>query len=108
MRLLVDNQLPPALASWPRDQGHDAVHVADAGLERLDDGELWLHAVAEERIVVSKDEDFLYLASLAASGRLLWVRLGNCRNAALIAAFSQSMQTITAAFASDQRVVELV
>lgn len=72
MRLLVDNQLPPALAIWLRDQGHDALHVFDVGLARVDDRALWSHAVSDARIVVSKDEDFLYLANQPdGTGRLL-------------------------------------
>ena len=32
MRFLVDNQLPPSLARWLRDRGHDAEHVFESGL----------------------------------------------------------------------------
>lgn len=32
MRFLVDAQLPPALARWLTERGHDAVHVLDLGL----------------------------------------------------------------------------
>jgi predicted nuclease of predicted toxin-antitoxin system len=33
MRFLVDAQLPPALAAWIRDQGHEATAVRDIGLQ---------------------------------------------------------------------------
>ena len=36
MKFLVDNQLPPALAGWLCDRGHDAVHafeVVEAAFE---------------------------------------------------------------------------
>ena len=60
-------------------------------------------------IVVSKDEDFLYLTNQPdEAGRFLWLRLGNCRNDALIAAFSSSFDTIVAAFDSGESVVELI
>jgi predicted nuclease of predicted toxin-antitoxin system len=69
----------------------------------------WSRALAHDRIVVSKDEDFLYLTNQPGdAGRFLWVRLGNCRNDALIAAFSSSFDTIVAAFDSGQSVVELI
>ena len=98
MRFLVDNQLPPSLARWLRDRGHEAEHVFESGLHLLDDRALWERALADARIVVSKDEDFLYLSSQPNdAGRFLWVRLGNCRNDALIAAFSASFDTIIAA-----------
>jgi predicted nuclease of predicted toxin-antitoxin system len=109
MRFLVDNQFPPSLARWLRDRGHDAEHVFESGLHLLDDRALWARALADARIVISKDEDFLYLANLPGdAGRFLWVRLGNCRNDALLAAFSASFDTIIAAFDSGQIVVELI
>lgn len=109
MRFLVDNQLPPSLARWLRDRGYEAEHVFERGLHLLDDRALWALALADARIVVSKDEDFLYLSSQPNdAGRFLWVRLGNCRNDALLAAFSASFDTIAAAFDSGQTVVELI
>jgi uncharacterized protein with PIN domain len=36
MRFLVDNQLPPSLARWLRDRGHDAEHVFESGLHLLE------------------------------------------------------------------------
>jgi len=108
MRFLVDNQLPPALAVFLRDHGHDAIHVFEHGLDHQADQSLWEHATSTHRIVVSKDEDFLYLANRPGDiGRLLWVRLGNCRNAMLIDAFSKSLTAVTAAFEDGQQVVEL-
>jgi predicted nuclease of predicted toxin-antitoxin system len=109
MRFLVDNQLPPSLARWLRDRGYDAAHVFESGLHLLDDRDLWARSLSDARIIVSKDEDFLYLANQPGdAGRFLWVRLGNCRNDALLAAFSMSFDTITAAFDSGQSVVELI
>jgi predicted nuclease of predicted toxin-antitoxin system len=109
MRFLVDNQLPPSLARWLRDRGHDAEHVFASCLHLLDDRALWARALADDRIVVSKDEDFLFLAGQPGDrGRFLWVRLGNCRNDALIAAFATSFDTIIAAFDSGEIVVELI
>ena len=80
-----------------------------SGLHLLDDRDLWARALADGRIVVSKDEDFLYLSSQpGAAGRFLWARLGNCRNDALLTAFARSFDTIVAAFESGETVVELI
>jgi hypothetical protein len=38
---------------------------------------------------------------------MIWVRLGNCRNAALLAAFDRTREALLEAIASGQRVVEL-
>ena len=109
MRFLVDNQLPPSPARWLRDRRHDADHVFESGLHLLDDRDLWARALADARILISKDEDFLYLSSQpGVAGRLLWVRLGNCRNDALLKAFAGSFDTIVAAFDSGETVVELI
>jgi len=108
MKFLVDNQLPLALADHLRGWGLDCAHVLELGLERSDDLEIWRRAAAEARIVVSKDEDFLPLAGRSGDqGRLIWVRLGNCRNAALLAAFESAREALLSAIASGQRIIEL-
>jgi predicted nuclease of predicted toxin-antitoxin system len=59
-------------------------------------------------VVVSKDEDFVFLANRPSDrGRLVWVRLGNCRNAALVAAFDRTLDTVVEALASGQRIIEI-
>jgi len=107
VKFLVDNQLPGELARWLVSQGHDAEHVLDRGQGQTDDRQLWSEALAEDRIMVSKDEDFFILAMrVDDSGKLLWLRVGNCRTAALIAAFEKSLSAILAAFGEGQRIVE--
>ena len=77
MKFLVDNQLPPALAQYLRKRGFDCEHVLDIGLAEALDIEICRYAEAQERIIVSKDEDFLYLASQSkVKIRLLWGQLG--------------------------------
>ncbi len=108
MKFLVDHQLPVALARWLAAQRTDTVHVLDAGLDTTPDADIWDRAVAEGRIVVSKDADFFHLANRVRDpGRLLWVRVGNCRTAALLARFSTLWPDIQTAFASGQRIVEV-
>ena len=108
MKLLVDNQLPQALAAHLRSWGLDCLHVLDVGLNTADDPAVWNWAATESRIVVSKDEDFLLLAARPGdTGRMIWVRLGNCRNAVLLAAFDRTRDPLMHAIASGQRVIEL-
>ena len=88
MKFLLDNQLPKELARWLVNQGRDAEHVLDRGQGQTEDRQLWREASAEDRIMVSKDEDFFILAMrVDDSGKLLWLRVGNCRTAALIVSF---------------------
>jgi len=108
MRFVVDNQLPPRLSKFLDEAGHDSVHVAMVGMDTADDRALWAWALREDRIVVSKDEDLLFLANQPGDkGRLIWVRLGNCRRDALVEAFARSLPAVVAAIAEGQRVVEI-
>jgi predicted nuclease of predicted toxin-antitoxin system len=108
MKLLIDNQLPLQLSVHLRGMGDQCEHVLELGLDEADDLTLWSHAAQSGRIVVSKDEDFVFLANRPGdAGRLIWVRLGNCRNAPLLAAFGRAHQDIAHAIESGQRVIEL-
>jgi len=108
VKFLIDNQLPRALAEHLSNRGHDCQHVLDAGLADASDISICRYAEAQERILISKDEDFLYLANRPKSAiRLVWVRLGNCRKAALFAAFDRFWPTIESCFAAGDRVVEI-
>lgn len=109
MRLLIDNQLPVALSRRLSELGHDVQHVVQVGLDEAADADVWRHAITDRRVVVSKDEDFVYLANRPGDqGRLIWVRLGNCRRAALLKAFEHALQAIEEALGSGQRIVELI
>ena len=108
MNCLVDNQLPAALSRFLTASGHPSQHVLDIALDEAMDTPVWDYAKTHDLIVVSTDEDFFHLAQRPNdTGKLLWVRLGNCRNDALLAAFQTELPNIEQAFASGQRIVEL-
>jgi predicted nuclease of predicted toxin-antitoxin system len=108
VKFLVDNQLPAALARFLTAQGHDAQHVLDLRLDEADDPAIWRHAVSEARVVVSKDGDFLHLATRPdAATALVWVRLPNCRKQALLAAFERALPALVTALEAGNRVVEI-
>lgn len=60
MKFLIDAHLPGRLAGYLEAQGHDAIHVATLprGFE-TSDAEITAWADADERVVVSKDADFV-------------------------------------------------
>ena len=77
-------------------------------MRETDDVVIWRHAAGADMVVVSKDEDFYYLAtSPGNSGRLLWVRVGNCRRQALFEVFGRNLKNIVEAFESGTLIVEL-
>jgi predicted nuclease of predicted toxin-antitoxin system len=79
MKFLADMAISQSTVLWLRQQGHDAYHVRDEGMQRSLDQEILAKARAEERILLTLDLDFGYL--MAVSGAvlpsLIIFRLGN-------------------------------
>ena len=108
MTFLVDNQLPQALARFLVSRGHQAEHVLDLGMDEADDRAIWDYAGKNQRVIVTKDEDFISLSLQSwAKNQVVWVRLGNCRTPALLAAFETALPKLTQALQQGDRVVEL-
>ena len=83
-RFLVDAQLPPILAQW-------------------------LRALKTGAAIITKDEGFSNRSVLAnVASTIVWIRLGNCRNMALIAAIDRAMSTVEQSIAAGDRVIELI
>lgn len=66
MRFLVDECLPLSTAAALRATGHDALHVAEVGLQGAPDHAVMASAAADERILLSADTDF---GELLATGK---------------------------------------
>ena len=108
MKFLVDNQLPEALCGFLKANGHQSDHVLDLRMDEASDIEIWSYAANGNWIVVSKDEDFLHLANRQGdTGKLLWVRIGNCRKPSLLQAFDRELSGIVRAFNEGIRIVEI-
>jgi len=75
MKLLIDNDLSSVLAEALREGDYDVVHVREIGLRDAPDGLIVARAVAENRVIVSRDNDFGTLPTLGAHGRTSLVLL---------------------------------
>lgn len=108
MNFLIDAQLPPALATRLRAAGHAAVPVTEVLPGNAPDIDLINHAAAQRQVIISKDADFVQLAAQARLPvQLLWVRLGNCGNRALIERLMATLPDLLSGLDSRAAVVEL-
>ena len=81
-RLLLDQNLAPALVRRLADLYPGSAHVRELGLAAADDEAVWAHAAAHGFTIVTKDDDFRQRSVLrGAPPGVIWVRLGNCRTA---------------------------
>jgi predicted nuclease of predicted toxin-antitoxin system len=81
-RLLLDQNLAPALARRLADLYPGSAHVREFGLQAADDEAVWTRAAAHGFMIVTKDDDFRQRSVLhGAPPRVIWLRLGNCRTA---------------------------
>ena len=107
-RFLVDAQLPPALAKKIAAMGHEAAHVLDVGLLECSDSQIWDYALENGAVIITKDEDFAIRASVSkAPPSIVWVRIGNCPNARLLAWFAAELPSVIAALGSGTCLVEI-
>lgn len=109
MTLLVDNQLPVALARYLAANGWECKHVQDVGLEAAEDRTIWQYAKDKGVTIVTKDEDFQALANRQGTipPQVVWVRLGNCRKAALLESFSKVLPRLREMLDAGDAVIEI-
>ncbi|WP_145984259.1 DUF5615 family PIN-like protein [Bradyrhizobium nitroreducens] len=106
---MIDAQLPPALAEAMRRAGYDAAHVAEFGMANALDRVIWNEAISRAAVLVTKDRDFSLLRTAKRQGPIvLWVRVGNIDNRALIRQFLAAMPQIVEAVARGEAVIEFV
>ena len=96
MRFIIDAQLPFSLKKMLVDFGHDAIHTDDLGdKERTSDNEIREVSENQNRIVISKDSDFVdsfYVKGIPK--KLLIISTGNIKNSELFSLFSKNIEKI--------------
>ena len=108
MRFLVDAHLPMRLVYWLRERGHDVIHTRELPRKnKTDDVDIIKLSIAQDRTVVSKDEDFYkYFILKGQPPKLLMLTMGNIDNRGLIVLFERNIDQIEADL-TDNKVVEL-
>ena len=107
-RLRRNRQLPAALARFLTSRGVECQHVLDIGLSDATDAVIWEYAGRNHFVVISKDDDFLYLANTRLKkARSIWIRLGNCRTSVLLDAIAAVWPRIEAGLKAGDRIIEV-
>ena len=85
MRIWVDAQMSPMIATWiSSNYAVSAVAIRDLGLSDAEDTEIFEAARQENAVVMTKDSDFvLLLDKLGPPPQIIWVTCGNTSNARL-------------------------
>ena len=96
MKFLIDAQLPKSLSDFLNSKGFDSIHTLDLpNKNKTKDKQIAQIATEENRIVISKDNDFLesYLVK-SEPNKLIIVRTGNIPNNHLIQIFNKNLDLI--------------
>ena len=102
MKLLLDQNLSPHLATDLQDRYPGTTHVRELGFERAPDPQIWDFAKQEGFVILSKDADFHQLSFLYGHPpKVIWVSLGNCTTTAIRGALQSAAEDI-AAFEADE------
>jgi predicted nuclease of predicted toxin-antitoxin system len=64
LRFLLDMGISQSVASWLKSRGHEAVHLNDEGLFKLEDSFILEKAINENRIILTTDLDFGQLLAI--------------------------------------------
>ena len=88
--------LSPGLAVWLGQQGHEAIHAGQAGLDRSSDVEVLVRARSEQRIVVTADLDYPRLLAWMQAEKpgLILFRGGNYSEQDTIKRIARVLETV--------------
>lgn len=107
MKFLVHQNLPIGLLPVLGSMGHHARHVKLMGISQASDATIWAIGAADDRIIVSKDADFLTLARSSSAGALLRLAVGNCSNQGLYSIIRARLDSAVLWLENGERVVEI-
>lgn len=96
MKFLVDAQLPVRLAQFLQANGYDTLHTRDLPLQNAtSDTEINNIAIVQERVVITKDSDFVdSFMTIQKPSKLLLISTGNISNSELEQIFKHNLSTL--------------
>lgn len=108
MKFLVDAHLPKRLSQALNNKGHDAIHTLDLpGGNTTKDSDINSVSLNEQRIVISKDSDFIESLLISSKPyKLLYIATGNISNKVLQHLLEENIAEIENAL-TVHRLVEL-
>lgn len=100
MRFLVNAHLPRMLVNHLKEKGRDAIHTRDLPRgNRSVDSEIISGSVSEQRILITKDSDFVDSFLLRRQPfKLLLITTGNIANKDLVPLLLRNLEQIETAF----------
>ena len=109
MKFIVDAHFPKRLATWLVKYGEDAIHTTDLPDKNFTSDKVIIQiAEKENRIVISKDNDFIQYRILHNQPeRLLMVTTGNIINKVLLQLFEVNFPAIRQLFEEGKKVIEI-
>src|SRR5437667_1223121 len=110
MKLWLDAQLSPEMASWIAKQfAIEAVPVRDVGLRDASDVQIFEAAKQADVVLLTKDSDFSHLIErLGSPPRIIWLRCGNTSNERLREIFQRTLHNALALLEAGEVLVEIV
>ncbi|MBP9884960.1 MAG: DUF5615 family PIN-like protein [Leptospiraceae bacterium] len=102
-KFIIDANLPRRLARWLKEKGYDCIHTLELPEKNLtEDDFVNMISMKEQRIVVSKDKDFLNSFLLKREPyKLILITAGNLPNDELISIFEKSLESMLNILESD-------
>lgn len=97
MKFIVDAQLPIRLARLLKNTGYDTLHTRDLPQQNAtSDSTINAISIQEERIVITKDTDFVgSFLTIQQPYKLLLITTGNIKNSELEVLFMANLATLT-------------
>ena len=109
MNIWLDAHLSPALAAWMNARFEVTVTMLrDLGLRDSSDRDVFLAARKAGAVVMTKDEDFVYLLEeLGTPPQIIWVTCGNTSNARLQTILTKAATQTFELLGSGEALVEI-